>query len=220
MIRLHCTKKLFVKLPVNAQGHLVDPKNLQRHRADMPESLNPLSGWYGNLILLQRRNCILLVHDETRFPLFIPCLTKPDFARLNWFFEDALMNTLMKCGASEEQLQTASQLIQPLVLDTECNRSLQGVLNSLKQDVDHALWLDNASVTNISAYGLSSTLANRPSNLKSKSGLIFPAEAMLSLLDHATNLVTRTTAQVDHQHTSKPDLPNNIVSFAAFKKGD
>ncbi|MCF1428699.1 MAG: hypothetical protein LPD71_08185 [Shewanella sp.] len=65
---------------------------------------NPLTGWHANVQIIQRCHFVLLVHDVIRFDLFIPGLTKADFAKLAWHFADMLMNTLLKTGASEAQL--------------------------------------------------------------------------------------------------------------------
>ena len=83
MIHLHTTRKLFERLPLTDQGQLA-PTPRSQWLYDRPAlDINPLSGWHGHLITLQRRNCLLLVHDATRFPLFLPALTKPDLAELN-----------------------------------------------------------------------------------------------------------------------------------------
>ncbi|MBX2808375.1 MAG: hypothetical protein KTR20_07035 [Cellvibrionaceae bacterium] len=92
MITLHATKKLYAKLPLTEDG-LIKGKISEVEQVSTAEH-NSLSGWHANLITLERRNCVLLVHDTTRFPLFIKQLVKADFARFNWYFQDALMNTL------------------------------------------------------------------------------------------------------------------------------
>lgn len=112
--------------------------------------LNPLSNWHANLLTLQRRNCILLVHDETRFPLLLSCLTKPDFAALDYHFADALMNTLLKLGADEEQLQTAQDLLAPVCIDKAFDRSVQGNMNQMGLEIEHRLHI-RMSVLAISA---------------------------------------------------------------------
>lgn len=93
MILIHATQKLHARLPLNADGQLPATRQIP---AETPLADNPLSGWHANLLTLQRRNCVVLVHDGTRFPLFIKGLLKPDFARLDYLFADALMNTLLK----------------------------------------------------------------------------------------------------------------------------
>lgn len=179
MIRLHCTKKLLAKLPLHASGSLKRKRPLPYAANDEPESL--LSGWHANLLTIQRRNCVLFIHDATRFPVLATCLTKPDFADLDWWFQDALMNTLLKAGANDAQMEAASGALGPLVCDTECDRSVQGTMNQMKQDLEHLIWHDNLSITDLAPYGTGVWLAERPCTVKGKD-FIWPKKAMLELL--------------------------------------
>ncbi len=138
-MQLHVTKTLFAKLPVDAQGRLAVTARSQSLFDATDLQINPLGGWHGKLMTIQRRNCVLLVHDATRFPLFIPALTKPDFAEFNAFFEDAFINAILKCGANEAQIAIADKCLRPLVIDTQCNRSVQGTLNQMGQELEHAV---------------------------------------------------------------------------------
>jgi len=180
MIKLHATKKLFAKIPVNKEGYLVKNKNV--HTSLSALSANPLSGWHANLITLQKRNCILMVHDSTRFPLFIPCLTKPDFANLNWYFEEALMNTLLKLGANQQQLDAAISYLDELCVDSICDRSVQGTMNQMKGNIEHMLRYDNANVTEASGYRTAIWLSDRPCNVKGRKDCVWPQKEMLALL--------------------------------------
>lgn len=233
MLHIHCTKKLFAKLPVDEDGRLpvvgneggnesgnemsndTQTKNVGRvlTRQDVglkanPQnaSYNPLSGWHANLITLQRRNCIILVHDATRFGIFIPCVTKPDYAGLQWDFEDVFMNTLLKGGhdgknaASHEHLETAAQLLQELTFDTDCNRSVQGTMNRMVGDLEHMLNYDNAKVENLSPYKVGAWLSERPCKVKGQKDYLWPNQAMLALLENKTN------------------LPDNVISMVDFKR--
>ena len=67
MIQLHCTQKLFAKLPLDAGGRLQSRRSPVVAANDEPPIA--LSGWHANLVLLQRRQCALFVHDATRFPV-------------------------------------------------------------------------------------------------------------------------------------------------------
>jgi len=57
------------------------------------------------------------VHDQSRFALFTPCLKKADFAQLDWIFQDVLVNTLLRFGASQAQLDRVADSLQPLCFD-------------------------------------------------------------------------------------------------------
>lgn len=181
MIHLHCTKKLLAKLPLHASGSLKHKRPLPHAANDEPES--PLSGWHANLLTIQRRNCVLFVHDSTRFPVLATCLTKPDFAELNWWFQDALMNTLLKSGANEAQVNAAERALAELVCDSECDRSVHATMNQMKQDLEHQIWYDNLSIGDLAAYSAGAWLADRPCTVKGSKGCIWPQREVLGLLD-------------------------------------
>jgi len=151
MITIHATKKLYAKLPTSVQA--AANKEAQPGAIDAAKlpNENPLSGWHANLLTLQRRNCVLLVHDATRLPLLIKGQMKADFANFDQLFADALMNTLLKLGASQDQLDCAAALLIPCHFDTECNRSVQGTMNQMAGDIEHMLWLDDAKLDDISS---------------------------------------------------------------------
>lgn len=181
MIALHCTKKLMDKLPLTDNGHL-QPTQIDHHAAndDLRESI--LSGWHAKLILLQRRQCALFVHDATRFPVFIPALTKPGFASLDNYFCDAFMNTLLKTGADDRLMDLADAALGPLVCDTDCSPSVQGTLNRMGQEVGWHLEYDGIHVAEITGYRLGALLADRPCRVKGLKDAIWPKQAMHQLL--------------------------------------
>ncbi len=181
MIRVHSTKKLLAKLPVDEHGRIIQKRPGADAANDDQESL--LSGWHANLITLQGRNSVLFAHDTTRFPVFIPCLKKPDLAHLNDLFIDTFMNALLKAGATDRQMQTAHNALAPLVIDSQCDRSVQGTMNQMAQDLAHSLWYDNAKVTDLLPYSTSLWLAERPCRAKGVKGCIWPIDAMFALLD-------------------------------------
>lgn len=181
MIHLHCTKKLLAKLPLLDDGRLNSKKPILSVVRD--PATNPLSGWHANLILLQRRQCVLFVHDTTRFPVFVPALKKDDFAELDWFFQDGFMNTLLKVGAKDRHMKAAEKLLTPLICDNDCNRSVQGTLNQMGQDLGFMLEYDQALVTEISPYKTGAWLADRPCTMKGVRDCIWPGRAILELLE-------------------------------------
>lgn len=224
MIKLHCTKKLLAKLPTDEQGYLSLSRThdtLERKESHAP---SPLSGWHANLLTIQRRNCVLLIHDTTRFPLFIPALTKPGFAKLDYWFGDALMNTLMKCGASGEQMEHAWAAVERLQIDTQCDRSVQGTLNQAGQDTEHSLNYHGVNVAEIAGYQAAAWLAGRPCTVKGRKDFIWPEKAFLALLD---TLPQASDQQSDDsmkgaQINDEPSLvlPDNVLSMESFRNKD
>ncbi len=181
MIQLHATRKLFEKLPLLYNEQLAATPRSQWLFEQPMLDINPLSGWHGHLVTLQRRNCILLAHDVTRFPLVLPALTKPDFAELNDRFVDALMNTLLKCGANEAQMNAAQRCLQPLQVDTQCQRSEQSTLTRIKLEFAQELIYNGTHVHELAGYSSGAWIAGMPRTIKNQ-GTIFPNQAMLALL--------------------------------------
>lgn len=182
MIRLHASKKLFEKLPLNEDGMLYLTPNTQSLYQQTALDNNPLSGWHGHLVDFDGYDCVFFVHDETRFSLFLPALTKPDFAELNDLFIDVFMNTLLKCGADDRHMTAAQQYLRPLQVDTQCNRSVQGTLNRMKFEVECMLEDEPVDLAEVAGYSVGAWLSDTPRNIKGK-GMIWPDRAMLELLE-------------------------------------
>jgi hypothetical protein len=182
MIEVHATQKLLKKLPVDENGYLPadNVRGFLAARDDGRPGL--LSGWHANLLIVQRRQCVLFVHDQTRFPLFMPGLRKPDFANLDRRFADSLMNTLMKVGASEPQMDRAGELLQRLRFDTVCNRSVQGTMNRAGQEVKYVLDHTDTDVGEITGYRHSAWLANTPCHVRGRKDCIWPIDAFKTML--------------------------------------
>lgn len=209
MIQIHATKKLLAKMPAQMKPGSEDI-------LAAPQS--KLGTWHANLLTIQRRNCLLFVHDQTRFPVFIPALTKPHFAIIDRFFEDALMNTLLKCGATQEQLDTAAALLQPLAFVGGTDRSVLGTLNQLGQDIDHIIYFDSLNVAEMAGYAVSAWLADRPCHVKGHKDYIWPRDAFLELLDRLSGEVDLNGSQTDDQQSLSEPIADNVVMLDRFRQ--
>lgn len=213
MIQIHATKKLLAKMPAQTKP---GPEDILA----APQS--KLGSWHANLLTIQRRNCLLFVHDQTRFPVFIPALTKPHFAKIDRFFGDALMNTLLKCGATQEQLDTAAALLQPLAFVGGTDRSVLGTLNQLGQDIDHIIYFDSLNVADIAGYAVSAWLADRPCHVKGQKDCIWPKDAFLDLLDRLSVEADLNSSLTDDQRSlsDSPTEPiaDNVVMLDRFRQ--
>jgi len=184
----------------------------------LPILANPLSGWHASLLLMQRRECVILIHDTTHFAVFIPCLNKPDFANLNNLFEDSFINSLLKCGANQVQLDSAQQLMAPLQIDSVCNRSVQGTMNRMAGDIENFLHYDQVDVSQITGNRIGAWLAARPCNIKGQKACVFPAEAMLGLLDESVLLLNTQQGLVESDEKIRTDTPSNVISMLEFQR--
>ena len=150
---IHCTKKLAAKLPDVS----VEPLH----------GNNPLGEWHANIYTIQRRNCILFCHDQTRFVLFMAGLKQKDFANLDYCFQDLFANTLLKLGYDMDLIEKSLTLLTPARFDTHCNRSVQGSMRTIRMmDLDAALYHANGDVMNLLPYSTSAQLNDRPVTVK------------------------------------------------------
>lgn len=180
MICIYATKKLRKKLPLRDSGRLSSSRSSGFAANDGAES--PISNWHANIVVIKRRQCVLFVHDDTLFPVFVPALTKKDFAELDFFFSDAFMNTILKTCADDELMEAAHATLGPLTIDTTCDRSVQGTMNRMVQELAFQIEYDDIPVSQFMGYRLGAWLANRPCRKKGVNECIWPIDAMHSLL--------------------------------------
>lgn len=218
MIRIHCTKKLLAKLPLTESGLISTlPARGLRDRADDGEIELPpssLGDWHANLLTIQRRNCLLFVHDQSRFPVFIPALNRRDLRSLNDFFDDALLNTLLKCGVSHEALETASRHLMRLQFDSVCDRSVQGAMNQMAQEIHHHILYNNVDIRDVSGYRVGAFLADRPRTVKGRRDYIWPIAEFTAMLEGLSDSALEEAARPKHDGP----LPENVVDMAKFRR--
>ena len=115
---IHCTKKLAGKLPDVSATALTEA--------------SPLGSWHAHVYTIHRKNCLLFCHDDTRFTMFLPGLRKAEFSRLGFWFREAFVGSLGYMGVPDNQVRRAELALGPVVLDTACDRSVQGSLNQMR----------------------------------------------------------------------------------------
>lgn len=164
---LHCSKKLAAKLPG------VSPVPL--------DETSPLGSWHGHLLSFDRRQCVMLCHDKTRYVLFLPGLRKEHFADLDRAcLRPLFLATLVALGCTTAQLRKAEQAWGSVRFDTATDRSVQGSLRVAKWDAE--AWVYQApNVMDIDALALSHRLNERPTMVRGV--LVWPDRAMRQLVD-------------------------------------
>jgi len=180
MITIRCTRKLLERLPVDA-GQELRSKHSD-HFAANDATPTVLSGWHANLLTMQRRQSVLLVHDTTRFPVFIPALKRSDFTTFDYRFVDSFMNTLLKTGAEDELMQVAVSRLAPILIEETSDRSVLGTLNNMVQQIQFAIDDGEIAIADITGYRIGAWLADTPWHARGITGAIWPADEMADLL--------------------------------------
>ncbi len=163
---LHCSKKLAAKL--------TDISPVPLHET------SPLGSWHGHLLTFDRRQCVMLCHDATRYVLFLPGLRKEHFAEFEArCFRPLYLATLAALGCPVAWIKKTELALGSMRFDTATDRSVLGSLNISASDTE--VWLQReANVMDIDPLAVSCKLNGRPMTLRGKT--IWPAKAMRELV--------------------------------------
>lgn len=125
---IQCTKKVLDALNVDA-SQLVSPEGFDQY----PESL---FGWHANIITIYRRKVLVLMNNETRFPVIINRLLKKDLANLEELIHEAIHVALRLEGVSETVIDKYFALSKDLSFSKTANRSMVAKLNNTVREVE------------------------------------------------------------------------------------
>ncbi|MBR9829917.1 MAG: hypothetical protein GYB41_15000 [Oceanospirillales bacterium] len=153
--------------------------------ADAPEeSPSALGEWHANITTIQRRQCLVFTHDQTRFTIALTGVTQKETKALTFWFKDMLANTMMKLGLSEVLVERAVDKVGELSFDTQWSRSVQGTLRTMIADLESYTW-DGTNIMELGPYSLSASLSDRPCRIKGmkENDYLIPAHEMRKLLE-------------------------------------
>jgi len=169
---IHITKKLASKL--QKAGFEVPAKS------ERQSSL--LGDWHANITTIQRRQCIVFTHDQTRFTMALTGVTLKEIKNLNWWFNDLLANTMLKMDYPEALIKKALDATGELHFDTDCSRSVQGTLRLMINGLESYTW-DGTDIMDLGIYSLSRRLCDRPCNVKGQKECLWPTREMKAFLE-------------------------------------
>ena len=164
---IHCSRKLAAKLPEVSTGPL--------------EETSPLGSWHAHLFTLDRRQCVMFCHDESRYCLFLAGLRKPHFVQLgSKWFRELFTATLAMTGVPDVQITKVELMLGPVRFDTATDRSVQGSINIARRDLE-AMVYRVPNVLDLDPLKVSVRLNERPTTAKGKT--LWPARAMRQIVD-------------------------------------
>ena len=137
-----------------------------------------LSLWHANLLILDRRKCVLFTNDQTRYSFLVPGLKKPDFSFLGEYFGQALFKCLLHDGFSQEQIERLLDETREIIYTKTSNRSVLGSMNDITQMVKLTVY-EEGGLVNTDIVALIQSVNHMPSGAI---GYKFSVEAMRELL--------------------------------------
>ncbi|SEA40693.1 DUF6933 domain-containing protein [Marinobacterium iners] len=173
-MRIHVTNKLAEKLK-KAGFEIADSAE---------EQPSALGDWHANITTIQRRQCLVFTHDQTRYSLALIGMTQKEIKELTYWFSDMLANTMLKQGYPVELMERAVSSFSELSFDTQCSRSVQGTLRNMIWDLESFTW-GGTEITDLAPYSISASLCERPCSIKGMRELdcLWPTEEMQKLLE-------------------------------------
>lgn len=113
---IHCTQKLLSELKIkpSEENHPIK---------------DPLWSWHGNMVLIERRKCVLITNDETLFSVFIPSLQKQDSKSFNFVFGQYLFKNLLYENIPQSQIEAVLCQSENITYMKTANRSVTGCMN-------------------------------------------------------------------------------------------
>ena len=164
---VHSSRKLAARLPEVSRGPL--------------EETSPLGSWHAHLFTLDRRQCVMFCHDESRYCLFLAGLRKPHFAELgSKWFRELFTATLAMTGVPDIQITKVELLLGPVRFDTATDRSVQSAINIARRDLE-AMVYRVSNVLDLDPLKVSVRLNERPTRVKGKT--LWPARVMRQIVD-------------------------------------
>lgn len=164
---IHATRKLAARLPDVSKEPL--------------QEVSALGNWHADRLTLDRRQCVLFCHDETRAALFIAGLRKPQFAALGGdVFRQLFADTLAALKCPQAQIRRALLSLGPCRFDTATDRSVLGSMRVTRQDLEAYLW-SFPSVLELDPVETSRRLTRRPVSARGKH--FWPQDRLLKLME-------------------------------------
>lgn len=101
-----------------------------------------IGSWHANLLLIERRKCVLFTHDMSLFSVFVAGLTRDDFAHMDEVFGQALFRTLRLCEFGQSEIERMLDWSRHNVYGKSNNRSVLGSMNDLAFQIEHRIGSD------------------------------------------------------------------------------
>lgn len=107
---------------VSPDGHEEFPKSLM--------------AWHANLVTINRRKMIVLMNNETRYPVVIYKPVKKDFLKINELIRIAITVAFRMEGIREEMIQAYLEKAGEITFSKTANRSLVAKMNNAVRDIE------------------------------------------------------------------------------------
>ncbi|WP_231956085.1 DUF6933 domain-containing protein [Aneurinibacillus soli] len=118
MLTIQCTKKLASELKFDISG-------------DKPINRDPLYSWHAHLFLWNRRKCVLVMNNKTRYNFVLFGLRKDDFKQFDDIVVHAIAENLLGDGADKAIIDKYVQNCTSVSYTVTSDRSIISQINEM-----------------------------------------------------------------------------------------
>lgn len=127
--------------------------------------------WYANLIWIDRRKCLLAVHADTLFPIFVTDVRKPQLAKFGHYLAAEVATALADEGLEPGCLGSLNPAAVQLA--RTASRSVLGFMNDMTSTAEYVA-LRSGGIKHLDTDELNALLRRTPYN---RGGYIRPLDA-------------------------------------------
>jgi hypothetical protein len=131
--------------------------------------------WYANLVWIDRRKCLLLVHADTLFPVFVVDVRKSDLAKLGDYVTATIATALTSAGFAADHLGPLHP--DDVQVARTASRSVLGFMNDMAATAEYITTRDGG-ITRLDVLELNAFLLRTPYN---RDGYVRPIDAVRAI---------------------------------------
>lgn len=131
MFVIQCTKRLLEELKIDIE------------KETMPIS-NPIFLWHSHLFLLNRKKCVIVMNNKTRFNFILFGLKRADFINFNSIVLRGIEENLLAEGISDDIIDKYLEGCNKVTYATSSDRSIISQMNEMKRNIEYIFKRDKA----------------------------------------------------------------------------
>ena len=183
---IQCTKALLDRIGIKG-SELASPEGHEQ----LPDSL---MAWHANFVSIDRRKAIILMNNETRYPIVIYRPSKKDFSKIKELIREAITEALRMEGVRKEAIEAYLAKAGEISFSKTSSRSMVAKMNNTVREIEFmGEYLDEE--TKIQRY--ISLVTGRLIQISGTNEGFYPFEKMLEYLGNVSGLDIDEVLDID-----------------------
>jgi hypothetical protein len=125
---IQCTKSLLDHLGIK-NSELYSPEGHEQFP-------NSFMAWHANFVTIDRKKAIVLMNNETRYPIVIYRPSKKDISNINELIREAIITALRMEGVRKEVIEAYMEKAGEMKFSKTASRSMLGKMNNAVREIE------------------------------------------------------------------------------------